>query len=476
MQFQVSGWKQWGEAYAWVSWRTGHTQHTTLLHLTGGAIAFSERSAVDSILITIVRRDGSQFVPVGSARFKRSSFVDADAKPSVVPLRVVSGSKMIIVDTPDTIQAPIMWRAETATKPQRRQDYNGLYQTEAATADGIENTSLAWGHPWLKAGPWFAGGQPHGKGLWQRYVDRALILTGFAGDWETLTLTELDMLLAVALQGCTGVYNKERVDDRKPEDLFFGTNGDCDDQSVSVAALANTLLAEPCNRRSCLATKLHQHLQSQYAEAAVIVGLARSPTNPKTRPFGHSWAALLRAPGQFAAALHVEPTAPMTPLCNGTWSNARWPRVYPSSEYNRQSALCKQAMVKAKIRGNRLVGVRVAQPEFYGIPCTATTKDGQYHWPKTTKVPWLEMIRPGVTLEPPKRQPLPPGPDPNELHHLPDRTVHVPINYNKPKHNVALMQPKRWLGVAYAELDKSAPGCKIVDSFNVLKFVPSPEQ
>ena len=43
-------------------------------------------------------------------------------------------------------------------------------------------------------------------------------------------------------------------------------------------------------------------------------------------------------------------------------------------------------------------------------------------------------------MEPPKRQPTPPGPDPNELHHLPDRTIHVPINYNKPKRTVALMQ------------------------------------
>ncbi|MGB0547716.1 MAG: hypothetical protein ACPGR8_01165 [Limisphaerales bacterium] len=444
-----------------------------MLHLTGGFIEFDTDAT--SILITIVKRDGAQFVPVGTARFTKASFADTAGTREQVPLRTVNGSQMIIVDTRETIEGPLSWVADKVGKKQVAQDAPGLYQTHVSPADGIENESLAWGHPWLKCGPWFAGGRPAASGLWKRYVGRALILTGYSGQWNTLTPTEMDLLLAVGLQGCTGVYDKERVDDRKPEDLYFGTNGDCDDQSVSVAALAEALLAEPCPPANDVASALHHHLQSQYSEAAIIVGLARSPTNPSAKPFGHSWAALLRGPGEFAAALHLEPTAPMTPLCRKDWSSVRWPKVLTSTEYNARSARCKEVMVKRGIHGNRLVGVRIAEPEYYGIPCTATTKTGQYHWPKTTQVPWLTMIRPGVTLEPPQLLPRPSGPDPDPLHHLPDRTKHIPINYNRLPKRTKLMQPKQWLGVAYAPLNKSASACKVVDSFCVLQFVPSPE-
>ena len=80
--------------------------------------------------------------------------------------------------------------------------------------------------------------------------------------------------------------------------------------------------------------------------------------------------------------------------------------------------------------GNRIVGTRIAEHSFYKAPVWAASGRHQYVWGKTNVVPWLAML-----TEPASRQPPAPVPtaglvDPDELHHLPNRLKHVPVNYH----------------------------------------------
>ena len=473
-----------GTLYAWVTYGTGYDdQQTSLVHLRRNVICDVPRNAT-TILITIIQRPKSKssFTVLGNARFMGDTFTDT-TNTSTIKLRRLMKNSMTIEDVGIKIKAPLGWNGVVVTKKQQRQDKEGLYQTVAACADGIENVTLSYGHPYLKCGPWFAGKIPVRSGLWDRYVARAIILSGFTGTMEDIQCCELDLLLAVAVQGCTGVYEQEREDDRSIEELTFGTNADCDDQAATCASLVEALLHENVREEpQTLGDLIHMHLRHHYEEAAIIVGNARSPTNPpNSKPFGHAWAAILRKKGTFAGALHIEPTAPMSTLTadgfdKRIYNQSRWARLFDSNTYNVHSKRCADLMVKKKISGNRIVGVRVAERHFYGHPCMAMTKSHLYEWPKTVRTPWLDMIMPGVHLTSPfaVRQT---GANPKELHHLPDRLNpnHLPVGYHQFNPGSPITAPTHWLGVVSSTVmlnnGKVTPHTVVIDPFQIMHYI-----
>lgn len=483
--------------YVWATYGTGYdNQETKLLRLENKTISISweTQKPFTQVLLTLVEKGPKpdQWFIVGSARLFPPSgiFVDmglnqpsSASKP--VPLRRVNARSLTIENVSAAVQAPSFWGTEIRHSHQARQDAKGLHQDVAACADGTCNVTLTYGHPWLKCGPWFAGRAPAQSGLWERYVQRALLLTGFKGldntdkSFSTIGKCELDLLLAVALQAPTGIYQQERADDRKCEELTFGTNGDCDDQACTVAALIDALIAEDVQTPlTQFSNHLHKHLKDNYCEAAVMVGFARKPSNLNAAPFGHSWACVTRSKGNFAKALHVEPTAPLTCLSSDCYdaerhNPTRWPLVYSNNEYNRLSSLCFDRMKELKVNANRLVGVRKAETSFYGAPCTATTRDAQYTWPRSFKTPWLAVIRPGHSVVNPQKSPLM-GQDPKELHHLPNRLMpqHLPIGYNQINFSTKVDCLENACGFVYGPLQKPAKAHCVVDPFNILVPVP----
>lgn len=466
------------EPYAWVSVQTPSTRITTLQALNaadGHHVVRLPPGSKLQILVTVVAKVGSRFEVVGSVRAVPSPF--ADLRFVSAPLRRVNKSTLTITEdsTTRSVSCELLsiWRAVEPPQKQRAQDENGLQQTVAACVDGTETTSLAYGFPFLKR-VFFAGGRPVGCGLWQRYCDRAVILTGFTGTADDASFAELDNLLAVSLQGCTGVYTKERVDDRGIVETLFGVNNDCDDQSATVCALCLALLTEPTKPdMSKLSGRVLHHLRSTYTSCAVVVGFARSPSAADTsKPFGHAWAAVLRREGTFGKGdLHVEPTAPMAPRAV---DKGRMNRVMNSSAYDARSAACLAVMQALKIKGNRVVGTRAVENWFYGQPLSATTPVAHYMWPRNSRAPtWLELLTEPVTRQPPQSLTLPEAIDPDELHHLPDRTLHVPTGYHVvTPQTPAVKAPPGWVGVvAKSPQLPLGPNDVVVDAFNVMTFV-----
>lgn len=459
--FAVSGASGLVDPVLWVSRRFGRLRSTSLEPL-------SERVAsagAEEVLITIMCRPsaGASYEVSGSQRFVRAPFSDhavpvsPDRAARVVRLQasplVISAHGPVTITPPGThIVVPL--------RSQAAQDQQGLVQRFAACPDGTSLTPLCYGHPFLKR-VWFAGARPVASGLWSRYVARAVALTGNAEMPSSLSPGELDMLLAVSLQGCTGVYCKERADDRGPVDIKFGENSDCDDEAVSVCALVLALLAEPPRASD---DPVLCHLRAHYVSAAVVCGLARSPTAPTKEPFGHSWAVVLRRPNDVAGGLHVEPTAPMTPTPR-TWDKARWPLVLPSDAYTARSAVCLERMKEQELKGNRVVGVRQVEARFYGAPVTVMTPDRQFIWPTGTAA-WHAVIS-GAVVSPPA-EPRP-GRDPDELHHLPDRTRQLPPGYSRVDPAVPFRAPPTWLGMVALPL-VGADGVQ-VDPFSRVAFV-----
>lgn len=458
----------------WLSIRTSAGTRHTQLFSPAQLRAYVPPPCAE-VLVTVVAVFNKRYEVVGTQRYTPVHFHDLGA---VAPLVRVTGESHILgtdaVTRRATIFPPIHMVAEPRRAAQVPQQNGTLYQMVAATADGTVTTPLLFGNPFLKRA-WFADQMPVRVGLWQRYVDRAVILSGFNGSVAAASKITLDILLATTLQGCTGVYDKERIDDRSTVDLTFGENCDCDDQAATCCALALAVMHEHGAvgvAMSSVARAVLDHLLQHYRSAAVVVGKARSPTNPGSPPFGHAWAVLTAAEGRFTrGALHVEPTAPMT---QHTPDQSVFTRVYSTDEYNKRSAACLALMKQQNISGNRLVGVRVARPEFYSHPCTAATPSHMYVWPKHGAAPWLSLI--ASEVQPPPPQPTHGRVDPDELHHLPNRAVHIPPNYHRvTAATPRLHAPHDWVGLVAAPLHGPVTSdVQVVDSFNVIRFVVPP--
>lgn len=472
MAFVVSV-KSLQDVYVWLTYEPQEQERVTQL-LPVATFATFRMPHVRKALLTFVAFKKGRFEIVGSQRYTTKGFVDLGTQPLV---RVLSANVQFGQDATTrqiTVQAPYPLQAlpVAASAPQ---DTGHMMQHVAATPDGTETVNLAFGHPFLKR-PWFAGCQPIASGLWQRYCMRAKVLTGYRGDITSASRADLDILLAVALQSCTGIYEAERVDDRGIVDLTFGQNNDCDDEATTCCALFLALQFEysqlrPCLlRQSVLSVSLLFHCLKHYTACAVVVGYATSPTNPDGKPFGHAWAVLQSREGVFdQTCLHIEPTAPMTT----NTPSAQFSRVYLSSDYNKRAAEFKRVAIKTNLRGNRIVGTRVAERTFYRAPIWAVSANHQYVWPKNTStLYWLDLLLTKVTRAPPHAISTHGRSDPDELHHMPNRVYDVPTGYHLVQNANIEDPPDTWQGVVAVNPRGPLPKhCMVVDSFNIMQFV-----
>lgn len=292
----------------------GHTHCAKMINGTAKTVSLNG----GTVLITVVSRAKNQrFEVTGSALFERAGAGHAE-DAGAAPCRVyrVNASTLKITKAPGTLRVVPPHGFVEAPRPanQHSQHEGGLCQHWAATTDGTITTSLVNGHCMLSS-PWYAGGEPVRSGLWQRYVDRAVIVTALGAGGAPTGRGELDALLAATLQGAAGIYDRERADDRGCVDIKFGRNSDCDDEAVSACGLAVAARNEHVGgvTLSSTARAVLNHLKNQYTTPVLIAGYARDPKHMEKEEFGHCWAALLKTDGTFKGALHVEATAPMAP-------------------------------------------------------------------------------------------------------------------------------------------------------------------
>lgn len=416
----------------------------------------------DDVLVTVISRGGGQrFEVSGSALFTRAA---DPAAPAPCRMYRVNASSLKITQAPGALRAVPPPGFAEAPRPgsQHSQHEGGLCQRWAATTDGTVTTTLTGGHCML-ASPWFAGGRPVGSGLWQRYVDRAVIVTELGAGRAPTDKATLDALLAVTLQAVAGVYDRERADDRGCVDIKFGRNSDCDDEAVSACALAVAAKAEHAHRAhlSPTAKAVLGHLKTAYGTPVLIAGNARDPKHISKAPFGHCWAALLVAgSSSFRGALHIEATAPMVP------TPVPSPRVMQLDAYNQALATCNQRRKALGLKGNAIVGARVLDRRFYTQAIAAYTATAMYTWPGTPA--WTDVLAGGHEPTAVARQG---GGHPP--HHRPDRTRHFPDTYNPvPPRHCRVAAPAGWLGILSANLDAKADDpSTVVDPFNVMIYV-----
>lgn len=419
-----------------------------------------------TVLITVVSRAKNQrFEVTGSALFRRAGAGgagDADAAPCC--MYRVNASALKITKAPGTLRVVPPYGFVEAPRPanQHSQHEGGLCQHWAATTDGTITTSLVNGHCMLSS-PWYAGGEPVRSGLWQRYVDRAVIVTALgAGRAAPTKREELDALLAATLQGAAGIYDRERADDRGCVDIKFGRNSDCDDEAVSACGLAVAAMDEHVGgvTLSSTARAVLNHLKKQYTTPVLIAGYARDPKHMAKDPFGHCWAALLKTDGTFKGALHVEATAPMAPTA------VQSPRVMDLDTYNKALAICNERSAAIGIKGNAIVGTRVFDPRFYTKAVAAYTARRMYTWPDEPA--WDKVLagnhEPTAVKATGEKHPP---------HHRPDRRSHIPDTYNRVSAaSSRVAAPPGWLGIVSANLDAQAEDtATVVDPFNVMIYV-----
>ena len=181
--------------------------------------------------------------------------------------------------------------------------------------------------------------------IWCQCVGIAAVISGYDGR-TALTDDTKDLLLAMALRAIYPKYVQEvncsgnPVDVRDPIGLTMLSNRDCDGAAMLVCQFYNNVRAlTPASIRAAtdsplisgIAVTLAQRARQMYSEAVLVFGHARSPSKgPRSKPFGHCWAALLPCSG--GCLLHIEATAP---LCarRGEWPPPGFSRVFKVGSY-----------------------------------------------------------------------------------------------------------------------------------------------
>lgn len=233
---------------------------------------------------------------------------------------------------------------------------------------------------------------------WCSYVYSACAILGFNYVLDApITDQQLRLLSAVALQRAASCYTVEKIDDRGPTEVCFGTDEDCDGQSVSVAMFANALLAIPISSAAefknfssalhDLAFVLYEFLKTYYSTAAVIFGSAKAPKRGRQGPtFGHAFVALLRESRKSPTCLHgaliIEATAPISPDLYGSDLDEP-PGVLLNADANARE---RDARHQRKLARQIIVGVRQAKRWYYGDVGIIFTKT------------WSVDVQPGTLL------------------------------------------------------------------------------
>lgn len=212
------------------------------------------------------------------------------------------------------------------------------------------------------------------KTRWASYVYSAKLLLGVADDAEVDADRE-DLVLAVALQRAAGTYTLEKIDDRGPTEICFGTDEDCDGQSVSVAMFANALInLTPDTTSDLLPNRIHRHLVASYSSASVVFGNARAPKHGKDGSiFKHAFVVLLSRQSSaeqkcfcLKGGLIVEATAPISPRCMTYIENG----VLSNEDANQRERCARQSRAQAK---QIVIGVRRGREWYYDkIDCIFT--------------------------------------------------------------------------------------------------------
>ena len=434
-----------------------------------------ESLAPDSkVLVTAIRRgtEKHEFVIAGSAIGTLSKGANDASAAKHRMVRANGAACPTISNGTATISAALLDFRQTVNSKTVKED--PLYEFRVCPADGVNTWDLSYGHPSLQD-VWFAGGNPVSSGLWDRYVHRACILMGLNIEAITDALLTDDKSIAciasVALQSCTGYYENERSDDRGAADLLFGQNIDCDDQSATVCALFYALKQEqqPSSNRVC---EVIRHYVIGFEEAVVVLGMARNPSKPKTsKPFGHAWAALLRSPGDFNSALHIEATAPLVVNAPAILL-AESTRVFDCDTYN--LAMARVYEEHPDLKSLYLVGVRICEEHFYDDVCYAVSNTAQYMWPQSgSKINWVKTITGNADLVHPQPRSRV-GPVPDGFFHKPNRLVHLPVGFatGPYKSPVDASSLRTWKAVELVPHFKHVPGeTVIIDPFTKWRII-----
>jgi len=176
-------------------------------------------------------------------------------------------------------------------------------------------------------------------------------LAGIVANYDGVTPMDddtADMMLAVSLRSIYPKYVTERdidgkeYDVRDPLGMSMLTNNDCDGAAILVCQFYNNVrallpaqiaAADASDVVKAIATRLAQRAHAYESRAALVFGMAKSPSKgPDSASFGHAFVALISI-DPTKPNLHIEATAPLVVDRAGAWPPPGFGRVYPAGKY-----------------------------------------------------------------------------------------------------------------------------------------------